>query len=77
LQACSVSAQARTGQFNRVQDFVAKNYPNARPANPSSIGETADNVWQIAKNPGAFLFTQHGELADAAPYLMFGIWKQI
>lgn len=68
---CAVVAKSRTGQSNRVEGFVAAEFPSAMAVDPSSVGRKVERVWHV---PGTgTLFTQRGNTNGQVTTLMFGI----
>lgn len=62
---CGIIATARTGQAQRVAEFVAETFPSARAAEPSRISPTTEQVWLAAEPRGGLLSTARGGLPPA------------
>jgi len=45
---CVVRAKARTGQTNAFQQYIAEQFPDARPVTPALFGEDIEEAWQVS-----------------------------
>jgi len=70
---CAIVVEARTGQTNRVLDYVNATFPKARALAPSSIGKKTEHAWIAQDGTGAVLFTQRSESLVGAPTYLFGV----
>jgi len=58
---CGVRAVSRTGQTDRVNRYIAKTYPTARPIDPAGISKDVEQAWAI---PGGLIATTRTNLAS-------------
>ncbi|MEM9438220.1 MAG: hypothetical protein AAGA15_14375 [Pseudomonadota bacterium] len=45
---CMAVAEARTGQSERFEDYVAATFPAARPLDPASFDRNIEKAWQVS-----------------------------
>lgn len=55
---CSARALSRTGQTEKLQVYIASNFPNARPLDPSAFGHDVEQAWRISSPIPAFIATE-------------------
>lgn len=55
---CMVQAKARTGQTDRFQRYMKKNFPKAVAVDPAPLGRGIDRAWNVPGNPGFLIATQ-------------------
>lgn len=70
---CATTAEARTGQSNRVEDFVAARFAGARPVDPGRIGPGVERAWQTAG--GDILYTRRSGPGPGRTSFTFAIWR--
>ena len=72
---CVVLAQARTGQTNRIEDFVTASFPKVVKTDPARLGARTERAWLAAGPNGGIVFTRRGGPRLTPQYLMFGILR--
>ncbi|MEQ9260783.1 MAG: hypothetical protein RIG84_16980, partial [Roseovarius sp.] len=65
---CGVRAVSRTGQTEAVQGYVAKAFPEARPASPAPLGSDVEQAWQV--EGGMLATTRNHWVGNAATYTL-------
>ncbi len=68
---CSARALSRTGQTERVRDFVKAEFPNARALRPAPFGKDVEQVWQVFTPAPAMIATERGLTIDG--YTSFAV----
>ncbi|MEM8774818.1 MAG: hypothetical protein AAGF53_07270 [Pseudomonadota bacterium] len=70
-QSCSVRALSRTGQTDRVKNYMAENFPEAKQLTPAAFGKDVEQVWEVgAPRPGAIVTTRTIELGTTTSYTL-------
>lgn len=44
---CMVQVKARTGQADKMQRYIAKNFPDAQPLDPAPLGRGIEQAWRV------------------------------
>ena len=71
--SCVVLAEARTGQTNRIEDFVKAEFPKAVEIDPRRIGPRTERAWLAAGPNGGIIYTQRVGPRITPQELIFGI----
>ena len=72
---CGVSAESRTGQTSRVEVSVAANFPSARPMDPASVSQDAEQAWTAGDGSGMTIFTLRFTHAAPPAKLTYAVFK--
>ena len=55
---CMVQARSRTGQTERVADYVAARFANAKPLDPAPLGHHIERAWSVSLPDAAVIATE-------------------
>lgn len=73
---CFVAAEARTGQDNAVDRFVAANLPNARAIDPATSDFPVDKAWLLPGLAPTLIYLRRFGSIHGTPRVALGIIQQ-
>ncbi|MCV2888051.1 hypothetical protein [Ruegeria aquimaris] len=66
---CMARAYARTGQTEKMNDYVASAFPDARPVSPDSLPKTFEQAWSVNLPDAAIIATERvNDLGNSSGY---------